>query len=107
MRRHFSTDATTGIQKFWEYDEATDTAVIHTQQDVTALCEHNEEAFKAAEGSKWGEWTRVASIPNTIYYQLLMSGKLHDAKYMKQFLNSSEFRKFRTRPGKVSGVVGG
>jgi hypothetical protein len=106
FKRPFSHDPLTGITKTWDYDEHTDTAVIHSSQDVEPILEQNQREYAAAEGTRFGEWTKIATLPNLIYYQLLMSGKLHDQRYMRQFLNSSEFRKFRTRPGRVSGVVG-
>lgn len=102
MKKIFDTDKDAGITRTWHYDDATDMATIQTQQDVTDVIEENKNDFaQVDERAKWGELTKVASIPLSLYYQLKSEGKLDDQAYMKRWLNDPENRYFRTRPGEV------
>ena len=102
MKKHFDTDKDLGIKRTWHYDDVTDMATIQTQQDVTDVIEENKNDFaQVDERAKWGELTKVASIPLSLYYQLKSEGKLDDQAYMKRWLNDPENRYFRTRPGEV------
>lgn len=101
-KKLFDANPELGITRFWHYDEEKDEATIQTQQDVSAIIEENKQEFNLVdERARWGEWTRVASIPLSLYYQLKAEGKLDDQAYMKRFLNDPENRHFRVRPGKV------
>ena len=102
MKKHFDTDKDLGITRTWHYDEEKDEATIQTQQDVTGVIEENKNDFaQIDEHAKWGELTKVASIPLSLYYQLKSEGKLDDQAFMKRWLNDPENRYFRTRPGEV------
>ena len=101
-KRLFSTDADQGITRTFHYDDETNQAMIQTQQDVTAIIEENKQEYaQVDERARWGEWSRVASIPMSIYFQLKAEGKLDDQEYMKKWLNNSDNQYFRTRAGKV------
>lgn len=101
-KRLFSTDADQGITRYFHYDEETDKATIQTQQDVSAIIEENKQEYaQIDERARWGEWTRVASIPMSVYFQLKAEGKLDDQAYMKKWLNSPDNKYFRTRAGQV------
>ena len=101
-KRLFSTDADQGITRIFHYDEETDQATIQTQQDVTAIIEENKQEYaQVDERARWGEWSKVASIPMSIYFQLKAEGKLDDQAYMKKFLNDPDNKYFRTRSGQV------
>lgn len=101
-KRLFSTDEDQGITRYFHYDEDTDKATIQTQQDVTAIIEENKQEYaQVDERARWGEWSRVASIPMSIYFQLKAEGKLDDQEYMKKWLNDSDNQYFRTRSGEV------
>jgi hypothetical protein len=101
-KRLFSTDADQGITRIFHYDEDTDQATIQTQQDVTAIIEENKQEYaQVDERARWGEWTRVASIPMSIYFQLKAEGKLDDEAYMKKWINDPNNKYFRTRSGQV------
>ncbi len=98
----FDVNPELGIKRTWHYNDDTDEATIQTQQDVTAIIEENKSEFNQVdERAKWGEFSRVASIPLSLYYQLKNEGKLEDQAYMKRWLNDPENRHFRTRPGEV------
>jgi len=102
MKKHFDSNKELGITRTWHYNDATDEATIQTQQDVTDVIEENKNEFNQIdERAKWGELTKVASIPLSLYYQLKAEGKLDDQAYMKRWLNDPDNRHFRTRPGEV------
>ena len=101
-KRLFSTDADQGITRTFHFDDETGQATIQTQQDVTAIIEENKQEYaQVDERARWGEWSRVASIPMSIYFQLKAEGKLDDQAYMKKWINDPENKYFRTRAGKV------
>lgn len=101
-KRLFNTDEEQGITRYFHYDDETGQATIQTQQDVTAIIEENKQEYaQVDERARWGEWTRVASIPMSIYFQLKAEGKLDDQEYMKKWLNDRDNQYFRTRAGEV------
>ena len=101
-KKIFDVNPELGITRTWHYDAEKDEATIQTQQDVSAIIEENKQEFNQVdERARWGEWTRVASIPLSLYYQLKAEGKLDDEAYMKRWLNDPENRHFRVRPGQV------
>lgn len=76
--------------------------VLHTQQDVTALIDENRNLFNQTEKStKWGEMTRVASIPLSIYYSPEFQKISRDQNALRKWLNDPDNAAFRTRAGKV------
>ena len=93
-------DPTTKRTEFFSYDELTDKVTIRTETDVTDIVEENKALYNAVnERTRFGEMTKVASIPMTLYAELSKSGKLFDQAYMKRWLNDPDNRVFRTRPG--------
>ena len=101
-KKLFDVNPDLGITRIWHYDDEKDEATIQTQQDVTAIIEENKDEFNQVdERARWGEWSRVASIPLSLYYQMKAEGKIDDQEYMKRWLNDSANQFFRTRPGKV------
>ena len=101
-KRLFNTDAEQGITRNFHFDDETGQATIQTQQDVTAIIEENKQEYaQTDERARWGEWSIVASIPMSIYFQLKAEGKLDDQEYMKKWLNSPDNKYFRTRSGQV------
>ena len=81
--------------------------VIETKQDITGIIESNKAQFNAIdEKAKWGEWTKVASLPNVVVDDLNKQGIMRgfavlDEKRFRSFLNNPDNRFFRTRPGQV------
>ena len=80
---------------------------IETRQDIGHIIESNKAQFNAIdEKAKWGEWTKVASIPNVVIDDLNKQGIMRgfavlDEKRFRAFLNNPDNRFFRTRPGQV------
>ncbi len=81
--------------------------IIRTSQDVTEIVEQNKAQYNASSvHDKWGDLTKVASLPFTIIDTLNRKGIMRgfavvDEKEFRIFLNDPENRFFRTRPGKV------
>lgn len=96
----FSVDQRTRIRKSWNDDDGTIT--VHTEQDVEDIIDCAREDRNAHEKhTPYGELSRVASIPLTIYFDLKRQGIIDDDKRFKKWLNDSDNLAFRTRPGKV------
>lgn len=101
-KRILNTDPLAGTTTWHHYDEMEDMTTIETSQDVTDLVESNKSQFNDTdERDRYGEMTRVASIPMNVYFDLKKQGILGDQKKMKAWLNNSDNRFFRTRPGKI------
>lgn len=96
----FNLDPLSGIKSVWHYDDTTDTAFIEKRQDVTAIVEANKAEMNQDHG-RYGEWSKVASIPLSVFYDLKQKGIVDDPVAMKKWLNDSENKFFRTRPGRV------
>lgn len=96
-----------GITRLFHYDEATEEATIETVQDVEGIVEATKDEFKEFdERANWkGEWHRVASIPISLYHDLIAKGviELNDPNKtkLKAWLNDPDNRFFRTRPGRI------
>jgi hypothetical protein len=92
--------ATTGIVTSFHYDADKDEAIIQKTQDVSGIIETNKAEFNAAP-ERWGEWSKVGSIPLSVYYELERKGILQDQKALAKWLNDPDNRAFRTRPGTI------
>jgi len=81
--------------------------IIRTSQDVTEIVEKNKAEYNAGSvHDKWGDLTKIASLPFTIIDTLNRRGIMRgfaviDENEFRKFLNDPENRFFRTRPGKV------
>ena len=101
-KKLFDKDDALGITRIWHYDADKDEATIETRQDVSQIIEENKQEYaQVDERARWGEWTRVASIPMSIYFKMKAEGKLDDEAYMKRWLNDPDNKYFRTRSGEV------
>lgn len=106
--RLFDTDPLTGITEYYYFDPDTEGFTIETRQEVESLTEQNKRLWNATEKhTRYGEWTRIASVPNVIIMELATQGILSpagaildDARY-RAWLNDPDNRLFRTRTGKV------
>lgn len=104
--RLFDHDPLTGITEYFHYDPETEGFVIQTQQDL----EYHIEATKSLQNDatgRYGELTRIASIPAVIVMQLAQQGILSaggailDDKRFRAWLNDRDSRVFRTKLGRV------
>jgi hypothetical protein len=100
LKLPFSYDPVLGIKRTFHGSEDGNTFVIQTEQDTTGIVEANKAAYNDAP-DRWGDMTRVASIPLSLYFDLKKKGIADDPVAMKRWLNDSENRFFRTRGGNV------
>ena len=101
-QRLFDYDPDTGTTKWWHYDDDRDEAKIETVFEVGDLIERNKNEYASTdERARWGEWSKVASIPMALFYRLKNEGIVDDPKRMKAWLNDRDNQLFRTRAGRV------
>jgi hypothetical protein len=98
LKLPFSYDPVLGIKRTFHGSEDGNTFVIQTEQDTTGIVEANKAAYNDAP-ERWGDMTRVASIPLSLYFDLKKKGITDDPVAMKRWLNDPDQRFFRTRPG--------
>lgn len=102
-----SHDPVTGTTEIFHFEEGVsksdgDTIVHEVEQDVTDIVEDNKARFASTdEHARYGEMSRVASIPMAIYMELQRRGILQDQKALRAWLNHPDNRVFRTRPGRI------
>jgi len=106
MKRNLSFDPMSGISTDFTYEAgeslSDDHFVISTSQDVTKIIEANKRSEKEVDArQKWGEFSKVASIPLSIYYDLKKQGIIDDKKRFKRWLNDRDNKLFRTRGGTI------
>lgn len=102
--RQFDLDDFNAVEEVFHFDDDTGMFCIESRQDVEPLVERNKALFNAVDGSRgtWkGDWHHVASLPPVILYDLQQKGILDDPERLRKWLNDSDNRVFRTRPGKV------
>ena len=106
MKKILRKDADTGTVQTAHWD-GEGGLVIETTQDVSSIIEQNKREYAATdERAKWGEWSKIGSIPLAVIQSLNQQGILRgfavvDQKRFKDWLNNPDNRFFRTRPGKV------
>ena len=100
LKLPFSYDPVLGIKRTFHWDNDTDDFLIQTEQETTDIVEANKAAYNDAP-ERWGDMTRVASIPLSLYFDLKKKGIADDPVAMKRWLNDPDQRFFRTRPGRL------
>ena len=100
LKLPFSYDPVLGIKRTFHASEDGNEFVIQTEQETTDIVEANKTAYNDAP-DRWGEFTRVASIPLSLYFDLKKKGIADDDAAMKRWLNDPDNRFFRTRAGRI------
>lgn len=100
-KRLFDYDPLTGITRWFHFDEAEDAFYIETEQDTQALVDQNRREANEASSGWSGDWHKVASIPLTIYMDLVKKGIVYDQEALKKWLNDPNNAYFRTKHGTV------
>lgn len=102
MRRLLSKNPETGIAQYYVSDPMEGKFRLETVQNVTPYLEAAKQQFNSTdERARWGEWTKVATVPLSVMQHLKKTGIADDAKKLKSWLNDRDNRLFRTRPGRV------
>ena len=98
----FDRDAALGMTQLFHYDPIEDTFTIETIQDTTAIVEGNKAEYNSIdERAQYGEFSKIASIPLNLFYDLQKRGITRDKAKFRAWLNDPDNRYFRTRPGRV------
>jgi hypothetical protein len=100
-KRLFDYDPLTGITRWFHFDEAEDAFYIETEQETQGLVDQNRREANEASSGWSGDWHKVASIPLTIYMDLVKKGIVYDQNELKKWLNDPNNAYFRTKHGSV------
>ncbi len=103
-RRVLDFDPQSGIKHNFVYEAgdspSQDKFVIETTQDVTEIVRRNRVSLNEVDKhTPWGEWSKIASLPLSVYFDLKQQGILDDQKRFKKWLNDPDNKYFRTRGG--------
>lgn len=94
----------TGLQKWMDYDQATDSILISYKQDkdaAQAILDYNKQ-MQAESFDKRSDWWHAAHIPVGVMYEWLTKYGVdawnpHHRDGVKKLLNSNEYRYLRVR----------
>lgn len=92
-------DVVDGVATYHDYDEATDTTYIHTEQDTSAITDLNKAQQNEGFDKRSNMW-HAATIPAVVQLEWLtkygvdMMNKDHFPA-VKRLLNSSDYRHLR------------
>ena len=106
MPKIFSQDLDTQTVQI-AHDDGEGGLILETRQNVTPFLEQNKASYaQIDERARWGEFTKIASIPFAVIQELNKKGILKgfhivDQKAMKAWVNDPDNRFFRTRPGRI------
>lgn len=102
--RLLDVDPLTRIRRQFRYDNTDETFVVQTTQDVEPTIELTKAFYNATdERAPWkGDLHKVASIPLVVWADLVRKGIAYDDAALRRWLDDSEQRVFRVRPGKLS-----
>lgn len=104
MKRILDFDPVSGITQYTEYHADTDTLVLASEQDCTALLDRNKALANDSDRTRKGikeDWWHYATIPNVIIEKWLIEDgisvfKKEHAKRVFQKLNSPEYKYLKT-----------
>lgn len=90
------------------FDNARETILLKHEQDVSNILDANKRAQADAVGEKWGDFTRVASIPFAVVLEWkdkyginVMAPSEEDKARMVALLNDPDYAYLRTREGRL------
>lgn len=101
MKRLLDYEADSGLAVFHEYDEQTDTTLIHYEQDVEPLLDANKRAANENTG-RMGDMVHVASIPVSVQLKWMVEKGVDvlnpdHAKAVARLLDDPDYRYLRCR----------
>lgn len=101
-KRFLDYDPMTGITEYFYYDSDEDKCTIQQVQATDHIIEQNKALLAtSSKHDRWGEMTKVATIPMALWADLNAKGIVRDKEAFRKWLNDPENRFFRTREGKV------
>lgn len=91
-----------------EFDAAEGKHVLRHTQDVSSILDANKRAQADSVGQKWGDFTKVASIPMAVVLEWqqkyginAMAPSPEDRVRMVALLNDPDYAYLRTRGGRL------
>jgi hypothetical protein len=99
-KRLIAVDPLTGTASYVDYNEADDSYTLVDEVDVTQLIERNKRLYNDAP-ARFGELADISSIPMLLRHKLIREGIWNDPKARRKWLNDSDNRAWRTRPGRL------
>lgn len=92
---------TTWVQEKWEGGKVITT--YRTDYQVDHILKDNAEARAESHGRRFGEWSRIASVPINMLYEgyLAEAVNAQDKTATSRWLNDGDNRAFRTKEGRV------
>jgi hypothetical protein len=104
-KRALGMDPDTGVMSWMDYDESTGAWTVGETADVTAFLENNKRLYNDAP-ARWGEGAVHTSLHPLMRTKLMHEGIIrthidNDPEPYRRWVNDSDNRKWRIRPGKV------
>lgn len=90
-----------GVETWFHGAENGKYTIETVSPDVAPTTDRNKALYNENAGKRWGDMKHVASIPLTVYWDLVQKGVTRDQKDFSKWLNDPDNRHFRTFPGKV------
>lgn len=101
-KRLLDVDPFLGITEYFYYDDDTGECRIEQVQDTNQIVQQNlAQRNLTDKNTKWGEWSKVATIPISVWADLNQKGIVKDPAAFKKWLNDPDNRFFRTREGRL------
>lgn len=104
-----SSDPLAGIRRIHHFDESTGDTTIETVQDVEGIVDITKALHAGTdERARWNDPTggalgvHVAEIPLSILFDPKNKHLLQDQEALRKWLDDSDNRHFRSRPGRLS-----
>lgn len=97
-----SVDPVAGTRKVYRDIDEKHGVILTERLSDEALLRMNAEERSETAGQQFGDFRKVASIPEALAMQELMPAiQNYDDEYIKRWLNDFDHSKFRTFEGKV------
>jgi hypothetical protein len=100
-KRLLGIDPVTGSTQFVDYDEATDTFRVVDEIEAQPLIDLNRKFYNEAPRRFEKDGAVVARLPMVLVMKLMREGSYYDTKWLARYLNDSDNRGLRVRPGHI------
>lgn len=99
----FDDDREIGRKTYLVFDDKGNLRGAHVEQEVDSIIAENAELEKASQGVRFGDYSKVASVPLTFFEKTGLGDAIdaHDRRYLSKILNDADHKKFRTSRGRV------
>lgn len=105
MGKKLDYDPATQTEQTFHYDHDKKEFTVQSKQNVESILRDAKKAYAVSKRSdKYSDMTHTGYIPNNINAQMMRENKGNPEGYqkaLKKWTNDPDYRKFRTRPGKI------